>query len=677
MQMSWIDWTIVLLPMVAVFVIAVKTNQYVQGVSDFLAAGRSAGRYLVCTAQGMASLGLISVVAVFEMIYQAGFAIGWWSVLATPVALLLTLSGFIIYRYRETRVMTMAELFEKRYSRNFRVFAGILMSISGIVNYGIFPAVGGRFFVYFCGLPEHVKILGVTIETFVIVMFIFLSAALLFVTLGGQLTIMVTDCVQGLFSYGMYIVVAVALLYMFSWDQISVALQTAPANESMINPFQTSKVPDFNIWYVLIGLAGSVYMHMAWQGTQGFNASAATPHEAKMGGILGHWRGFSSTVMITLLAICAYTYLRNPEFADGAAQVNAQLATIENTTIQTQMRVPMALAHFLPVGIKGVFAAIMLFLLVTTDVSYLHSWGSIVIQDVVMPFRRTPLTPEQHIRWLRWSIAGVAIFAFFFSWIFRQTDYILMFFNITGAIYLGGAGSIVIGGLYWRKGSTAGAYGAMIVGSALALAGIAWQQYDPAHAWNGQYVNGISMAAAILAYVGLSLLTGRGDFNLDRLLHRGQYAVDAEGNPMPEPEKPPRSWRTLLGIDDEFTRTDKAISISLFAWSMLWFAVFIVGTVWNLIDPWPDAWWSGYWYVQGVILPVIIGTVTGIWFTIGGVRDLRILFQRLRTLKRDVNDDGWISPEEKREFEEDKRGFEVISVASPAAPGDDDARTGA
>ncbi len=665
--MTIIDWSIMAVPMLVVCFIAYKTNRHMKGVSDFLAGGRVAGRYLVCTAAGMAGMGVISVVAAFERIYKAGFAINWWGQLGFPVGLMVTLTGFVIYRYRETRALTLAQFFEMRYSRAFRVYAGVLAAAAGILNYGIFPAVGGRFFVYFCGLPETTHLVGLSIPTFAIVMAIFLGTALFFVLMGGQLTIMVTDCVQGLFSYAMYLVVALSLLYMFSWHQISAALLNVPVDHSLVNPFRSFKVEDFNIWFELIGLFGGIYTIMAWQGTQAFNCSAASAHEQKMGGILGSWRGMVFEVMQMLLGICALTYLTSHDFSHGAAEVNAMVASIHGANpqeadyLQTQMRVPMALAHFLPVGIKGIFAALMFFLACTNDVSYLHSWGSIVAQDVVMPFRNRPLSPRAHLWLLRSCITGVTIFGFCWSLFYHQVGYIRMYFAVTGAIFLGGAGSVIIGGLYWKKGTTTAAWISMTTGSAIAVGGILadhyWPEIQPqlAHwlpnmAWiaqhgdkfpiNGQWVNAISMGSAILLYVAVSLLTSREDFNIQRMLHRGMYAVDETGRSAPAPDAPPRTWRALLGIDGNFTTFDKAISISLFCWTMLWFAVFVVVTIWNLVHIWPDQWWVNYWFYAGIVLPIVLGTITSIWFTIGGIIDMRKLFKRLAMLHRDSTDDG-------------------------------------
>ena len=51
--------------------------------------------------------------------------------------------------------MTLAQFFEMRYSRSFRVFAGLVAFLSGIINYGIFPGVAARFFIALCGFPAR------------------------------------------------------------------------------------------------------------------------------------------------------------------------------------------------------------------------------------------------------------------------------------------------------------------------------------------------------------------------------------------------------------------------------------------------------------------------------------------------------------------------------------------
>jgi len=227
----------------------------------------------------------------------------------------------------------------------------------------------------------------------------------------------------------------------------------------------------------------------------------------------------------------------------------------------------------------------------------------------------------------------VVAFVFLFSLLFRQTDYILMFLAISGTIYGGGIGAVVIGGLYWKKGTTPAAWAAMIVGSGLAVAGIVLRQLDPKFPINGQWMYLIAMVSAIVVYVAVSLATCRKDFDLDRMLHR-EPGASAK-----------RRWTLggLLGFDEHFTRADKLVSGGLFAWGLFWFAACIGGTIWNLVSPWPVSWWARYWRVTAVWVPLVIGGVTAVWFTWGGVRDLRRLFRSLRALQRDVEDDGTVT----------------------------------
>jgi Na+/proline symporter len=244
--------------------------------------GFSVGRSLVSVGQYMAGLGSITIVANFEMNYIAGFAMTWWGFIMGVVVLILTVSGWVVYRFRQTRALTMAQFFEIRYSRNFRIFAGILAFLSGIINFGIFPAVGARFFIYFCGLPQTIPLFGIDISTFALIMIIILTLALFFVFSGGQIAVMITDFLQGSFVNILFIIIIIYLMLTINFSKIFEALQSAPVDKSLINPFKTSKVEAFNIWYFLIGVVGAIYSTLSWQGAMAYNSSAKSAHEAKM-----------------------------------------------------------------------------------------------------------------------------------------------------------------------------------------------------------------------------------------------------------------------------------------------------------------------------------------------------------------------------------------------------------
>ncbi len=110
--------------------------------------------------------------------------------------------------------------------------------------------------------------------------------------------------------------------------------------------------------------------------------------------------------------------MNHPNYQSVADSVSSSLEKLSTDTLRSQMRAPFVLSEVLPVGLLGAFAALMLAAFISTHDTYLHSWGSIFVQDVIMPFRKKPFDKEMHIKVLRYSILGVAIFIFLFSMFF-------------------------------------------------------------------------------------------------------------------------------------------------------------------------------------------------------------------------------------------------------------------
>ena len=95
MNLHTADWVIVAVFVIALTALAVFTKRYTKSVSDFLVANRCAGRYLISISSGIAGIGVISFLGIFQMYYKAGFTAGWWSTMGTPVSILVILSELL------------------------------------------------------------------------------------------------------------------------------------------------------------------------------------------------------------------------------------------------------------------------------------------------------------------------------------------------------------------------------------------------------------------------------------------------------------------------------------------------------------------------------------------------------------------------------------------------------
>jgi solute:Na+ symporter, SSS family len=743
--MHWIDWVIFGVPLLFVLGLALYARKYVRGIVDFLAAGRVAGRYIISVGDMQASLAIITLIALCEAEYQAGMAMRFWNNLLIPVTIFISLTGYCIYRFRQTKCLSIGQFLELRYNRPLRIIAAAIRTIAEMMVNSIGPAVAARFFIYLLGFPLTVSLLGFEVSTYALTMIVLLSMALLIIWPGGRISLLLTDAIQGLISYPVFVIFTVFVLTEISWTQdvAPIMLDRVPG-ESFLNPMDLSSLRNFNIFSLIVLLTHTVLNYGAWFGGNS-TSSGRNAHEQKMAGILGAWRNGFAMLMMALMSIFIVTVMLSNRHSEDAREVRADLiakvtsetvadqqirariikdvnsipaakhiigvdkpysqklnpdtayleATHKNLkgtpdgntifqktkTLYYQMMAPSVFRKKIPTGIMGLLVLLMVMLLLSTDDSRIFNSATTLVQDVIMPFRKKPFKPREHLMWLRIVSVLVCLFFLIVSLFFAQIDFILMFLSIMSAVWLGAAGPIMLGGLYTRLGTTTGAFCALIFGTGSAFSGIilqsTWSGYVyPWLAGNGgiKYVNAmfdgvtslcsplvvwemsavkfpvnsyeiffIAMISGVAAYIIGSLVTYRKPFNLDRMLHRGKYN-NGESNDVKTAWTWRSVWGKLIGIDGEYTTGDKVIAWSVFGYAVVYqlFIAFFGVLIWNMFSPWPAEWWSSYFFITIVVVGVIAGAVSTVWFMIGGIVDIRRLFKDLAARVDNPLDDGWV-----------------------------------
>ena len=745
--MSWYDWLITILPVCFVLYMAFYVRRYIRGVSDYLAAGRICGRYVLSVSDLSNALAVITLVAYVEIHYKTGFALSFWQAASLPLGILMSLTGFCIYRFRETRSMSLGQFLEMRYNRAFRIFAAALRSVSEILTNMIMPAVAARFFISFLGLPDRFTVCGVEFSTYLTVIFVCLAMALSIIYMGGVLSIIITDVIQGMFCFPMIVVFIIFLLWKFSWDgQIIPVLEDRLAGESFVNPYDIANLRDFNVFFLLVTFFAMVMHKGSWIGGGADSSAAKTPHEQKMAGILGTWRGTVNIVFFLIVGLGIITLMHHRDFAVTAREVRIDIARRaalqimpENPdkagevlaavravpannhvigqdvpfsqknnpdtpyfeaagtvfkdmdkgnallkqfrTLFHQLMLPMGMRHMLPDGLVGLFCLMMVIFMVSSDDSRIYSACITITQDCVLPFCKEDLSPKAHIRLIRIVSIGVGLVFLAGSYFMSQLDYIQLFVTIMCSMWLGGCGPVILGGLYSRFGTVAGAFTSLITGMLMSVSGILlqrnWPDYvypwleqhgwaapvgkfletvsRPLHPWvvwkmdpvdfpiNSYEIYFITMIVSLVLYIAVSFLTCKEPFNLDRMLHRGIYAADGSAKPA-SPWTWQNLWSKLIGITPEYSRGDRMIAWSVFCYSIVFkfFIAFVLVLIWNKFSPWPVKWWSWYFLVVFVLVPGVAAAVSTVWFGVGGILDLRKMFRDLKERVDNPLDNGMV-----------------------------------
>ena len=202
MTLTPIDWAIIAVYLVGCTVAGIWMRRYVRNVDDFAIAAREMDVSLGVASLAATEVGIVTVMYTAEMGFTNGLAGATTGVLTAAAMLIVGLTGFVIVPMRNAGVMTIPELFEKRFGKHVRWLAGLVVILGGVLNMGVFLRAGGDFLMNVTGMDSTksftLDILGQQIQLgyLELIMTGLLGIVLIYTVLGGMLSVLITDYLQ-------------------------------------------------------------------------------------------------------------------------------------------------------------------------------------------------------------------------------------------------------------------------------------------------------------------------------------------------------------------------------------------------------------------------------------------------------------------------------------------------
>jgi len=165
------------------------------------------------------------------------------------------------------------------------------------------------------------------------------------------------------------------------------------------------------------------------------------------------------------------------------------------------LAMPWMLAATLPTGILGLVVAGMLAASISTYAGYFLGWSAIIAQDIVAPLAGGELSSRSRLRLTRVTVVGLTVFIMIWSLVYDLPGPAYFYLQVTANLFMAPTLIAVVGGLYWRRASSAGAILAFALGALASLGYLVPSlKLDVATAGN------LSWALAVAGFVVGSLL---------------------------------------------------------------------------------------------------------------------------------------------------------------------------
>jgi solute:Na+ symporter, SSS family len=439
--MTFIDYIIIVIYLVIVLgaglFVALKRRR--RSTEGFFLADRSLNWVVIGAAMFAANISTIQMVGLAEQGYTDGLVWGNFEWMA--VFLLIVLGLVFAPFYFRSRISTLPEFMEKRYSPGSRsMLALISLTTALFVHIGISLYAGAVVFENFFGVDRYVSI-GVIA-----------GITLIYTMAGGLQAVVMTEVIQtGILIVGAIVLVVLCVLALpahniTSWADLRAAVK--PHQLSMIHSHPGSALP---WWTVILGypVLGLTY----WCADQTIVQKvlgARTLKDAQAGPM------FAGVIKILPVFIMVFPGV----FA--SVLFGGQIADPKST-------LPELIVRIMPVGLKGLMAAALLAALMSTIAAALNSSGTLVSMDIVKKLR--PHTSDAYLIHIgRITILVVMVIAVAWSPLINAFPSIFVAINDLLAVLSPPISTVLLWGVFWRRGTKEAGTATLIAGFIIGIA---------------------------------------------------------------------------------------------------------------------------------------------------------------------------------------------------------------
>lgn len=448
MTLAPLDWIIIAVYIGVCLAAGMWMRRYVFNVEEFAIAGRAVRVNLGTTSLAATELGLVTVMYTAQLGYEKGFAGATIGVLMALAIFLVGSTGFVIEPLRNAGVVTIPELFEKRFSPRVRWVAGLFVALGGLLNMGIFLRLGGDFLVFAVGLPPHW--LEWVMTALLILVFVYTA-------FGGMLSVLVTDYIQFLIVGIGVVITSLLILWNLGWSNIVDGLWSSWVNNvadptrAASHPFNPFDASSFGWGYLLWNFMLQIAIATTWQ--------------TQISRVLSAEDSRTGRRIYTRVAFYYVGRFALPGLWGAAAYVYFNQHGGLPAGIDSMTAMPTYLGTLLPVGLLGLVIAAMIAAEMSTVSGYMLTWETVIFNDLIMPCLKRPLSPAKQLVLTRFILFAIAIFLLLYGLWYKMPGNAYDYLAITANIYLASVFSLLVGGLYWPGANTTGAYAALVLGA--------------------------------------------------------------------------------------------------------------------------------------------------------------------------------------------------------------------